>query len=263
MEVHYPTRPCGTGVLVLTGSSGRVDTQRAALLARHGAVALPLQWFGGERQQPGCWEVPIETFIHALDVLAVEVDRLTILGVSFGAEAAVVTAVIDQRVSSVAAFAPTSVVWAGYDPDRDRQASHWTLNNEPLPYLPIIASRSSSDDGSPPSYLTTYEHSMSVASGSEHARATIAVEKIPDVLVVTGGDDQVWPSSTFARQIIDRWRQHGWSTRHHHLAEAGHRTLLPGEQPPSTGKAMSRGGPPAADAPTGLDLTRFWLRHSD
>lgn len=36
-----------TGVLVLGGSSGRVDTVRARLFANAGAHALALQWFGG------------------------------------------------------------------------------------------------------------------------------------------------------------------------------------------------------------------------
>ena len=35
-----------TGVLVLAGSSGRVDLARARLLAQHGAYALALRWFG-------------------------------------------------------------------------------------------------------------------------------------------------------------------------------------------------------------------------
>src|SRR3954469_22450021 len=35
-------------VLVLAGSSGRVDADRARLLARHGAVAMSIRWFGGQ-----------------------------------------------------------------------------------------------------------------------------------------------------------------------------------------------------------------------
>lgn len=88
MEVACPARPCGTGVLVLAGSSGRADRQRAELLARHGAVAAPLQWFGQPDLQPGPWEFPLELFVQVLDALAPEVDRLAIHGVSFGAAAA-------------------------------------------------------------------------------------------------------------------------------------------------------------------------------
>ncbi len=51
-----------TGVVVLSGSSGRVDIARARLFAGEGASALALQWFGGEGQVPGICEIPLETF---------------------------------------------------------------------------------------------------------------------------------------------------------------------------------------------------------
>jgi hypothetical protein len=40
-------------VLVLTGSSGRIATDRTRLLATHGAAAMSLRWFGGPGQPPG------------------------------------------------------------------------------------------------------------------------------------------------------------------------------------------------------------------
>lgn len=42
-----PESPSGTAVLVLAGSSGRIDSPRAELLASHGAVAESIRWFGG------------------------------------------------------------------------------------------------------------------------------------------------------------------------------------------------------------------------
>lgn len=36
------------GVVVLSGSSGRVDVARARLFASRGAVTLALRWLGGE-----------------------------------------------------------------------------------------------------------------------------------------------------------------------------------------------------------------------
>ncbi|KQV17091.1 hypothetical protein ASC97_30740 [Rhizobium sp. Root1203] len=42
-----------TGVIVLSGSSSRVDTHRAALFAKAGANALALRWFGAVGQSPG------------------------------------------------------------------------------------------------------------------------------------------------------------------------------------------------------------------
>lgn len=250
MEFARPTDPCGTGVLVLAGSSGRVDQQRVNLLARHGALAVSMQWFGGPGMSPGPWEVPIESFVKALDALAAEVDRLAILGVSFGAEAALVTGALDERVERVAAFAPSSVVWAAYDEVNQRPTSKWTFQGELLPCLPIVRPSGPRPAG-PPSYLATYEHSLAAATADELERATIPVERISETLLVSGGDDRVWPSGTFAKAIIERRTKYGLDTQHVTLAEAGHRTLLPGEEPPESGKNMLRGGTPKTDAMLG------------
>lgn len=48
-----PGKASGLGVLILTGSSGRVDLDRARLFADRGAVALAQRWWGGEGQAPG------------------------------------------------------------------------------------------------------------------------------------------------------------------------------------------------------------------
>lgn len=74
-----PKNPCGTAVLTIAGSNGRIDTDRARALASHGALSMSMRWFGETRQQPGPWHVPIETFLAAL-------DRLAIMGISFGAD---------------------------------------------------------------------------------------------------------------------------------------------------------------------------------
>jgi hypothetical protein len=58
------------GVLVLGGSSGRVEAGRCALLSAHGMTAMSIRWFGGPGQPPGICEVPLETFVSALDQLA-------------------------------------------------------------------------------------------------------------------------------------------------------------------------------------------------
>jgi uncharacterized protein len=47
-----PDKRTGLGVVVMAGSSGRVDVARARLFAAKGAVALALRWFGGEGQVP-------------------------------------------------------------------------------------------------------------------------------------------------------------------------------------------------------------------
>src|SRR5919205_728721 len=79
-------------LLVLTGSSGRIATDRTRLLARHGAAAMSLRWFGGAGQPSGICEVPLETFAPAMDRLASLSDHLCVMGTSKGAEAALLLA---------------------------------------------------------------------------------------------------------------------------------------------------------------------------
>ena len=50
---------CATGVLVLSGSSGRVERDRASVLAGAGVTALTYRWFGAPGQPHGIWELPL------------------------------------------------------------------------------------------------------------------------------------------------------------------------------------------------------------
>lgn len=64
-----PERTTGLGVVVLGGSSDKVDVARARLFAVKGAIALALRWFGGDCQPPAIYEMPLETFTGATDRL--------------------------------------------------------------------------------------------------------------------------------------------------------------------------------------------------
>ena len=242
-----PARPCGTGVLVLAGSSGRIERDRAALLAGHGAEALSIRWFGGVGQRPAPHEVPLETFLLALDQVAARCDRLAVVGTSFGAEAALLTAVHDQRVDAVVALAPSPVIWAAYA--EDRWSSHWTLGGQVLPYVTFVDDWSPA--GQPPAYRGLYEASLA-ADPARTAQAAIPVERIRgDVVLVGGEDDQVWPGADFARMLAARRAEHGLGSTVVTHPDAGHRVLLPGEVAVEGGQAMARGGNPGADAALG------------
>jgi dienelactone hydrolase len=246
-RLFHPARPTGSGVLVLAGSSGRVESDRAELLSRHGAVALAMRWFGGPGQQPGPFEVPIELFSQAVDLFASECDHVALVGSSFGAEAALLAASRDRRIRATVGFAPSSVVWGGLN--EGRPTSHWTAGGEPLPYVPFVPDWEPGRD--PPSYLGLYTLSLAVY-GKAAQRAAIPVENIAgDVVLVAGGDDQVWPSVDFAERIVSRRREHGLDTVMVTGESAGHRTILPGERIVQGGMRMLRGGTTEADSELG------------
>jgi len=244
----------GTGVLVLSGSSGRVERERARLLASAGVTAaLTYRWFGGEGQPAGIWEHPLETFAPAVAALAERCDRVVLMGVSKSAEAFLLYAGEDPAVDAVVALAPSHVAWANVGPGPDGelrpQHSSWSRGGEPVPFVPY------DDDaepiGDPPAYAPVYVQSLRTHA-ERVAAATIRVERFfGDVLLVAGGDDQVWPSVTFARAVESRRRALDLPTTVVTHDGAGHRVVLPGETVATSGQRMARGGTEEADRALG------------
>ncbi|MFC8723246.1 acyl-CoA thioester hydrolase/BAAT C-terminal domain-containing protein [Kitasatospora sp. NPDC057198] len=247
----------GTGVLVLAGSSGRVDRHRAARLAEQGHLALAVRWFGGPGQPPGICEVPLETFVAGIDLLRSRgAQRVALLGWSKGAEAALLTAVHDPRVDAVIALAPTSLAWCNVGPGHDGQdrpwRSSWTWRGEPLPFVPMHGDtwEPEGHDGGPVAIRGWYELSERTHAG-RLAAATIPVERAAaEILLVAGGDDRMWPSLRYAEQLAAR-RAAGAPVRLVTHPDAGHRIRFPGEDPAAPSSVFAYGGSDRADAELG------------
>lgn len=244
---YVPDMASGVGALVLAGSSGRIDTARAHLLAEHGVLAESIRWFGGRGQHDGPWEIPLELFLNRVSALRRECDRVLVLGTSFGAEAALLTGALCDQVDAVVAFAPSDVVWAGIT-KHGRVTSHWTHHGRVLPFVPFADDWERVAD--PPAFVGLYERSRE-RFPDEVAAAAIPVERIAHLMLVAGGDDQVWPSVAQAEAIRRRRAEHGLPTTVVMDPDAGHRTILPGEPAVTGGVRMQRGGNDAADGRLG------------
>lgn len=245
-----PRHPTGDGILVVAGSSGRIDEARARVFAENGAVAESVRWFGGPGQRRGPADVPLEIFLQRIDDLSRECDRVWMAGTSFGSEAALLCGALSTRIEGVIAFAPSDVVWAGYD--EGRESSHWSIDGEPLPYVPF--DWDGYEPQTPARFRPVYERSLRTHA-DRVAAASIPVERIRRLVLVAGGDDQVWPSLDSAERIRARRADHGAGTAVVTSMDAGHRTVLPGEPVVTAGAAMVRGGSEAADRRLG---TRAW-----
>ncbi|MFB6566070.1 acyl-CoA thioester hydrolase/BAAT C-terminal domain-containing protein [Streptomyces noursei] len=245
------------GVLVLAGSSGRIETDRCRLLARTGMTALSIRWFGGEGQPAGICEIPLETFSTAIDLLrAGGAERIGVLGVSKGAEAALLLAVRDPRVDAVVALSPTSVAWANVGPGSDGKTypyrSSWTWRQEPVPFVPYDDSGVPAEaEGEPTACRTLYERSRQTFD--EAARqAVIPIEQsAAEILLVAGGDDEMWPSLLFAQELAARRASVGRTAKVISTADAGHRPRLPGEGRAASSHRFRYGGTAEADADLG------------
>jgi uncharacterized protein len=220
---------------VLGGSSGAIDAGRAGLFAARGARAIAQRWFGGPGQSPGICEIPLETFARAADRLVAEgCDRIAFVGTSKGAEAALLIAAHDPRVDLVAALSPSSVVWANVGPGPDGfewpQRSSFTWRGAPLAFTPHEAEALLSLSRFPPvRYLGLFAASLARFEDRLEA-AAIPIERTrAEVILVAGGDDQLWPSLRFAEALARRLETHGRAAALVGHPRAGHRVLLPGE----------------------------------
>ncbi|MFC4505374.1 MULTISPECIES: acyl-CoA thioester hydrolase/BAAT C-terminal domain-containing protein [Streptomyces] len=248
-----PAHGGDVGVLVLAGSSGRVERERARILARQGIVALSIRWFGGQGQPPGICEIPLETFTAAVDRLTASgARRIGILGASKGAEAALLTAVHDSRVDVVVALSPTSRVWCNVGPGRDGEQrpyrSSWTWQGQPLPFVPMDDSWTPADPGSGPVAIRGWYELSERSFAHLLSRAEIPVDRArADLMLVAGGDDAMWPSLRFAEQLAERRRSAGATVRLIGRHDAGHRPRFPGESPAPASPHFLYGGTPETD----------------
>jgi alpha-beta hydrolase superfamily lysophospholipase len=261
-----PARGSDVGVLVLAGSSGRVERERARLLAQQGFTALAIRWFGGSGQPPGICEVPLETFTAAVDFLQQGgARRIGILGTSKGAEAALLTAVHDPRVDVVVAQSPTSRVWCNVGPGRDGEQrpyrSSWTLRGQPLPFVPMDDDWTPDEpEGSPVAVRGWYARSeQTFAQLLKQARIP-AEQARAELLLIAGGADAMWPSLPFAEQLVRRRRSAGRSVHLVSQPDAGHRPRLPGEGPAPASPHFAYGGTREADALLGRQAWPHILR---
>jgi len=83
--------------------------------------------------------------------------------------------------------------------------------------------------GKPVSFRSSFERAMS--QDTEVAAATIPVEQINGpVLVLSGGQDRLWPSEDFGERVIARLAERGHQFAHRHVCypDAGHLLGVPG-----------------------------------
>ena len=232
-----------TGVLVLSGSSGRVEEDRCRVLAGLGATAASYRWFGETVDR-----VPLESFEEPLAMLHERCDRLVVLGTSKGAEAALLLGAVHPEIDAVVAISAPDVVWAALSQDRPQRSS-FTRGGEQLSFVPY-------DDGweadtDPVEFVGMYEQSLETYADRVPA-ARIPVERVTgEVVLVAGGDDRLWPSCDFAERIVDRRAAAGLPTELVSHPRAGHRVALPGEPPPAPSHLV-HGGTPEADAALGV-----------
>lgn len=219
--LFYPSTPGPhPAVIALGGVGGGLREGGAEVLASEGFATLALAYIGIDPLPAELVEIPLEYFERAIAWLksqpAIDVNRIAVVGNSKGGELALLLgATYPEEIGAVVGYAPSAVVWQGIPLNREAfyggPRSSWSLGEEPVPFVslarPTPPEMVSMSDlyfrGIPIIGRGFYERALederAVAAGS------IAVEKINGpVLVVSGADDQMWPSTRFSEMVIER-----------------------------------------------------------
>lgn len=284
MEIEYRDRdgqgvfraPDGRGpfpaVLALGGSEGGTPLYFADLLVPEGFACLSLAYWATPGTQPWFTGIPLERIERGLRWLIGRPDvrtqdgRVALVGASRGGELALLVAsTFPELVGPVVAYTPGSVVWQGVDltlPPGETRSS-WSLRGKPLPYVSVPAGAAPGQSSAGISWLPMMEPGLDDTDAV--ARATIPVERCTGpLLLVSGGDDHVWPTARMCAMLTGRMSGHGRrdAIAHRNYPRAGH-MLFPYSRPPDTlvpEMLTDFGGSPEADAAAHADAWPHVLR---
>lgn len=231
---HPESGPLPT-ILVLGGSEGGLSVNNAALLASYGFNTLALAYFAREDLPDELIDIPIEYIENAIDWLSnhphVNHSKLGIFGISKGGELALVVSSLSSKIKAIVAYVASGVVYPGLS--SGRKGSSWQYQGHSLPFAAGEIPQDVQQEvekarqiGEPISWRKTYQF---WAKGEEQAEIAVENSKGP-ILLISGGDDQLWPADLLSEQVINRLRRHGYpyDYRHINFPKAGHSFGVPG-----------------------------------
>ncbi len=253
---NYFPAPAATSsgaVLILGGSEGGLGNggRRMALeLQKAGYAVLQAAYYRAPGQPPNLELVPLEAFDRALAWLGrqpgVTPDRIAVIGISKGAEAALLVATRHPELRAVVAGVPSSVVWAAINWEYGGGGieSSWSHGGKPVPALAYGAY--DWDQG----VYSVYKNGLGALA--QHPETIIPVEKaLAPLMLICGEADALWPSCEMARQVESRARaQGGPAVELHAYKDAGHAAIgvpVP-KSNPNYERLGSLGGTPEGNA---------------
>jgi uncharacterized protein len=251
--------------LALGGSDGGTPQYFADLLVPEGFACLSLAYWATPGTQSWFTEIPLERIERGLRWLSgrpetsAQEGKVALVGASRGGELALLVAsTFPELVGPVVAYTPSSMIWQGVDltlPPGETRSS-WSHRGKPLPYVSVPPGAAPGQSSAGVSWLPMMEPGLDDAAPVE--KAAIAVERCTGpVLLVSGGDDRVWPTTRMCTRLVERMSSHGRrdAIKHLNYPRAGH-MLFPYSRPADTlvpEMLTDFGGSPEADAAAHAD----------
>jgi hypothetical protein len=258
-EFYAPTNAKSLPVIIaFGGSEGGLDvfSRMSVGLAHKGYALLVLSYWRSPGLPSGIENIPLEYFKQAIDWTKArpEVDprRIGMIGWSRGAEAALLVASHYPDVKAVCAISPSGNVWSGFNPAGGFDKAAWTYRGKALPGTAI------KPEDSVGGAATTVMFQRALARSASQPGNIIPVEQINGpVLLLSGDDDHIWPSSMMSEQIVARLKAGNFKYPVTHLAYpgAGHGVFVGGTSDPGAMAGMRSffGGTAAADSAAWAD----------
>jgi dienelactone hydrolase len=256
-------------IVAFGGSEGGLDSGEglAAFWGSRGYAALGLAYFAAPGLPDYLTEIPLEYFAKAFAWLdarpEADATRLAVMGGSRGGELALLLGATFARVGAVVADVPSGVSW-GAPKTANSETASWTFGGAKIPWLAYAtdvapAQWKAFDGTTAESDRPQFEASIARATPAELEAASFAVEKTNGpILMLAGGDDQIWPSCALAQIATDRLAKNGHTAKYADDAvcypDSGHAsgglpgtptTLETASVHPITGDLLAMGGTPA------------------
>jgi dienelactone hydrolase len=205
-------KPRKTTVVLIGG--GQWGDYWAQQFAHKEMVGLSLPYTGKEGLPKSPEEIDLEYFENAIKWLSkqkeVDPNKIVLMGASRNAELALVIAsTFPKIISGVVAYAPSSVSWSNtvlpYNSNELKPS--WKYNGIDIPYIPM--DKISGNDSGKIKMVEYWKNGLSKLDLVH--KATIKVEKINGpILLFSGSDDKVWPSSIMADMIEQRLKENNF-----------------------------------------------------
>ncbi len=195
-----------TTIILLGG--GQWGDFWAQEFAKKGYVGLSLPYIGVEGLPKLPEAIDLGYFENAIKWLKeqpeVNPNKIVVMGASKNAELALVLAsTLPEHISGVIAYAPSSVSWSNtvLPYNSDELKSSWVYKGEDIPYVPM--EKFSGNDTNSIETLDYWNNGLAKIEAVE--KASIKVEDINGpILLFSGKDDKVWPSTLMADKIEAR-----------------------------------------------------------